>query len=180
MPKKDAFSCASLNEEAVCTCNCISWKQRASHLCVRAYESSDCLKLCKLSCTDCIQTVFLQKAAACVSSDYQHCCMNYCTGHSWNASPLNVLSCAVGGDHLLCRNRGMNCNRMVFFPWMSEQVLLEITHRCAGILALFATIGLFPWVGSHMDSKGTSFIARIVALCRNKRLLSALNHHVGF
>ena len=31
-----------------------------------------------------------------------------------------------------------------------------------------------------MDSKGTSFIARIVALCTNKRLLSAVNHHVGF
>ena len=31
-----------------------------------------------------------------------------------------------------------------------------------------------------MDSKGTSFIARIVELCTNKRLLSAVNHHVGF
>ena len=61
-------------------------------------------------------------------------------------------------------------------PWMSEQVLLEITCRCAGILAL----RLFPWVGSHMDSKGTSFFARIVKLCTNKRLLSAVNHHVGF
>ena len=35
-------------------------------------------------------------------------------------------------------------------------------------------------VGSHMDSKGTSFVARIGALCTNKRLLSAVNHHVGF
>ena len=31
-----------------------------------------------------------------------------------------------------------------------------------------------------MDSKGTSFIARVVALCTNNRLLSAVNHHVGF
>ena len=31
-----------------------------------------------------------------------------------------------------------------------------------------------------MDSKGTSFIARVVALCTNIRLLSAVNHHVGF
>ena len=31
-----------------------------------------------------------------------------------------------------------------------------------------------------MDSKGTSFIARIVELCTNKRLVSAVNHHVGF
>ena len=31
-----------------------------------------------------------------------------------------------------------------------------------------------------MDSKGTSFIARIVELCTNKRLLSAVNHQVGF
>ena len=31
-----------------------------------------------------------------------------------------------------------------------------------------------------MDCKGTSFIARVVALCTNKRLLSAVNHHVGF
>ena len=31
-----------------------------------------------------------------------------------------------------------------------------------------------------MDSKGTSFIARIVELCTNERLLSAVNHHVGF
>ena len=35
-------------------------------------------------------------------------------------------------------------------------------------------------MGSHMDSKGTSFIARIVELCTNERLLSAVNHHVGF
>ena len=35
-------------------------------------------------------------------------------------------------------------------------------------------------MGSHRDSKGTSFIARIGALCTNKRLLSAVNHHVGF
>ena len=31
-----------------------------------------------------------------------------------------------------------------------------------------------------MASKGTSFIARIVELCTNERLLSAVNHHVGF
>ena len=31
-----------------------------------------------------------------------------------------------------------------------------------------------------MDSKGTSFIASIVELCTNKRLVSAVNHHVGF
>ena len=168
MPKKDAFSCASSNEKAVCTCNCISCKQRASHLCVRAYESSDCLKLCKLSCTYCIQTVFLQYAAACVSLDFQHCCMNSCTGHSWNASPLNVLSCHVLLEvTTCCAGIGALSSTEWFFPWMSGQVLLEITCRCAGILALFATIRLFPWVGSHMDSKRTSFIARVVALCTN-------------
>ena len=31
-----------------------------------------------------------------------------------------------------------------------------------------------------MDSKGTNFIARIVELCTNESLLSAVNHHVGF
>ena len=35
-------------------------------------------------------------------------------------------------------------------------------------------------MGSRMDSKGTSFIARIVELCTNERLLTAVNHHVGF
>ena len=31
-----------------------------------------------------------------------------------------------------------------------------------------------------MNSKGTTFIARVVALCTKKRLLSAVSHHVGF
>ena len=31
-----------------------------------------------------------------------------------------------------------------------------------------------------MDSKGTSFIARIFELCTNKRLVSAVNHNMGF
>ena len=35
--------------------------------------------------------------ASCDAWDYQHGCMNSCTGHSWSASPLNVLSCAVLG-----------------------------------------------------------------------------------
>ena len=113
-PSVDAFSCASSNEKAVCTCNCISCKHRASYLCVSTCESSDCLKSCKLSCTDCMQTAFLQNAAACVSSGYQHCCMNSCNGHNWNASPRNVLACAAGGDHLLCRNRCTEGNCMVF------------------------------------------------------------------
>ena len=180
-PSVDALSCASSNEKAVCTCICISCKHRASYLCVSTCESSDCLKSCKLSCTDCMQTAFLQNAAACVSSGYQHCIVAWIVamvtiemllpGMCWHVL-LEVTTCCAGIGALSATEW--------FFPWMSEQVLLEITCRCAGILALFATIRLFPWVGSHMDSKGTSFIARIVELCTNDRLLSAVNHHVGF
>ena len=35
-------------------------------------------------------------------------------------------------------------------------------------------------MGSHVDSKIASCCARVVALCTNKRLLSPVNHHVGF
>ena len=67
MPKKYAFSCASSNEKAVCTCNCISCKQTTSHQCGKTCESSERLNTCKRSCTDCMQTVFPQNAAARVS-----------------------------------------------------------------------------------------------------------------
>ena len=35
-------------------------------------------------------------------------------------------------------------------------------------------------MGSHMDPKIASLDAREVALCANKGLLSAVNHHVSF
>ena len=59
-------------------------------------------------------------------------------------------------------------------------MLLETTRSCAGIVALFAFIRLFTGVGSHVASKGASLFARVVALCTNKGLLSAVNHLLGF
>ena len=60
-----------------------------------------CLTVCKSNCTDCKQRVSPQNAAARVSWDHQPGCMNSCIGHNWNASPLNVLSCAVWGHHFV-------------------------------------------------------------------------------
>ena len=61
---------------------------------------------------------------------------------------------------------------------MSEDVPLEISCCCARIVALLATIRLFSWMGSHVDSKTASCCARVVALWTNKRFLSAVNSHV--
>ena len=51
---------------------------------------------------------------------------------------------------------------------------------CGGIFALFATVRLFSRVDSHVDSKPASLIQKVVPLWTNKRILSAVNSHVGF
>ena len=66
------------------------------------------------------------------------------------------------------------------FSWVGLHVPLEIAYTCAGIIALFATIRFFSWMGSHVDSKMPSLAAREVALWTNKRFLSTVNSHVGF
>ena len=66
------------------------------------------------------------------------------------------------------------------FPWMSEHVPFENMCPCGGIFALFATVRLFSRVDSHVDSKPASLIQKVVPLWTNKRILSAVNSHVGF
>ena len=63
---------------------------------------------------------------------------------------------------------------------MSEQVLLETACRCAGIVTLFAPMGHFTGVGSHVGCKIASLFARVVALWTNKGLFSAVNSYVSF
>ena len=101
-------------------------------------------------------------------------CMNSCTGHNWNASPLNVLTCVTP----LCE--GTMGAMKWFVPWISVHVPFENMCPCGGIFALFATIRLFARVDLHVDSKPASLIARVVALWTNKRFLSAVNSLVGF
>ena len=63
---------------------------------------------------------------------------------------------------------------------MSEDVLLQMTCRFAGIVTLFATIRLFTGVGSKMAFETTSCCARVVALWTTQGFLSIVNQHVSF
>ena len=114
LPWHYGFSCASSNHETACMRNHISCKQRVSRQCAKVCDISDCLDLWKKSCIDCMPRVFHQNVASCVSWDNQHGCMNRCTGHSWNSSPLNVLKYGVWVRHLLWRKRYTGCKEMVF------------------------------------------------------------------
>ena len=67
-----------------------------------------------------------------------------------------------------------------FYPWLSENVPLEVTCRCAGIVALFATTRLISRVDSQVDFKAASFSARVVALRADKRFFSAMISQVFF
>ena len=51
---------------------------------------------------------------------------------------------------------------------------------CAKIVALFATMGLFFRMGSHVDSEIARCCARVVALCCTVHKQKAVNYHVGF
>ena len=112
MPQIFAFSCVSSNYRTVCMRNRICYKLRASRQCEKFCDTLDCLSFYMRNCTDCVQRVFHQYAASCESSDYQHGCMNSCTDHSWNASPLNVLTYAVWGKPLLKRKWYTGCNEI--------------------------------------------------------------------
>ena len=106
-------------------------------------------------------------------------CMNSCTGHNWNASPLMCWHVLFEVTPL-CEGRGTMGAMKGLFPWMSEHVPFENMCPCGGIFALFATIRLFSRVESPVDSKPANLIARVVALWTNKRFLPAVNEHVCF
>ena len=97
-------------------------------------------------------------------------CMNSCTGHNWNASPLNVLTCALWSGPSVCVKEEVQCMGAMIglFTWMSDHVPFENMCPCGGIFALFATLRLFSGVDSHVDSNPASLIARVYSLWTNK------------
>ena len=89
-------------------------------------------------------------------------------------------ACDISVRLAACKRSCTDCRQRASLPWTSEHVLFENMFPCGGIFALFVTIRLFSGSDSHVDSKPTSLIARVVALWTNKRFLSAVNSHVGF
>ena len=53
--------------ETVCKFNYILCERKASRQCEKTGDTLDCFDICKRSCPDCMQRVFRQCAAACVS-----------------------------------------------------------------------------------------------------------------
>ena len=93
MPRMYAVSCASATQRSACMHNRIACKLRVSGQCGKACEFSECLIGCKRDCTDYMQTFFSQECFR----------MNGCTDHSWNASPLNMLTYAAWSDPFVKR-----------------------------------------------------------------------------
>ena len=60
-------SCVCSTHETVCKFNYILCERKASRQCEKTGDTLDCFDICKRSCTDCMQRVFRQCAAACVS-----------------------------------------------------------------------------------------------------------------
>ena len=126
--------------------------------------------------------VFHLNVWACVSWDNQLRCMNSCTDHRWNASPLHaVLTCAVWGDSFVWRMTYTECNLMLFPLSEWERASWGNLPLCRNSRTVCNyTAYLLSLMDSHVASKVASSSARVVALRADKRFLSAMNSHVVF